>query len=148
MEIEVKIKELTHEYLVNFLSTVFYGSTTFVPVRYDEYKPLENLGEGDCYEDKMANVLLNGGRIGAIDLEYDDELYVNEGVLAVVNEDGDAEYRFDLNAVKKGLKKALESDDYSLRLAVFNMLVDDGSFDAADAELLIQMIIFGEVIYG
>lgn len=148
MEIEVKIKELTHEDLVNLLSTTFYGSPTFAPMLYDEYKPLENRGEGNCYEDKMANVLLNGGRVAAVDIEYDDEIFENDGVLAVVNDAGEAEYRFDLKAVKKGLKRALESKKGYIRSAALNFLIDDGSFDAGDAEVLIQMIIFGEVIYG
>lgn len=148
MEIEVTIKELTHEDLVNLLSTTFYGSTIFAPMLIDEYKPLENRGEGDCYEDKMANVLLNGGRVAAVDIEYDDEIFENEGVLAVVNDADEAEYRFDLKAVKKGLKMALESKQDYIRSAACNFLINDGSFDAADAEVLIQMILFGEVIYG
>lgn len=148
MEIEVTIKEITHEDLVNLLSTTFYGSPTFAPMLVDEFASYENIGEGDCYEDKMANVLLCGGRVAAIDLECDDELFENKGVLARLNEEGEGEYQFDLKAVKKGLKMALESKQGYIRNAALNFLINDGSFDAGDAEVLIQMIIFGEVIYG
>lgn len=148
MEIKVTIKELTHEDLVNLLSTTFYGSPTFAPMLVDEFMSYEYIGEGDCLEDKMANVLLCGGRVAAIDLECDDELFENKGVLARINEGGEGEYQFDLKAIKKGLKMALESKKGYIRSAALNFLIDDGSFDAGDAEVLIQMIIFGEVIYG
>lgn len=148
MEIKVKIEKLTHEDLVNLLSTTLYGSPVFWGRLLDEYKPFENRGEGDCFEDKMANVLLNGGRIAIVDMESEGEIYKNKGVLAFINESNDAQYHFDLKAVKNGLKRALESKEIYLRRAAFNFLVDDGTFDAADAENLMQMIIFGEVIYG
>lgn len=148
MEIKVEIKEVSHEDLVNLLSTSLYGSQVFWGKRLAEYKPLENKGEGNCIEDKMANVLLNDGRIAFIDIEAEGEIYKNKGVLGFINEDGDAEYHFDLKAIKNGLKKALESKERYLQLAAFDFLVDDGSFDATDAENLMQMVLFGEVIYG
>ena len=149
MEIKVEISNITHEDLVNLLSTTLYGSPTFVGRFLEEYESLEvsEAFPSECVEDKMANVLLYGGAVCIIDVEGG-EIYKNKGVFSRLTDTGEGEYHFDLEAVKKGLKKALESKENYIRLAAFNFLVDDGTFDASDAEVLIQMILFGEVIYG
>ena len=149
MEIKVEISNITHEDLVNLLSTTLYGSPTFVGRLLEECEGLETSEEfpSKCVEDKMANVLLYGGEICIIDVDGG-EIFKNKGVFSRLTDDDEGEYHFGLEAVKKGLKKALESKENYIRLAAFNFLVDDGTFDASDAEVLIQMILFGEVIYG
>lgn len=149
MEIRTEIKSITHEDLVNLLSTALYGSTTFVGRLLEEFKSLEEseTNPSKCVEERMANVLLHGGEICVIDVEGD-EVYKNKGVFSRLTPTGEGEYHFDLEAVKNGLKSAFESKEKYLRLAAFNLLIDDGTFDADDADSLMQMIIFGEVIYG
>lgn len=147
MEIKVEITRITHEDLVNLLSTTLYGSPLFVGRLLDKWKSLEDREEGESFEDKAANVLLYGGEFCIIDIEGD-EVFKNKGVFSRLTDTGEGEYHFDLEAVRNGLKTALESKDNYIRLAAFNFLVDDGTFDASDAEILMQMILFGEVIYG
>lgn len=149
MKIKVQITELTHEDLVNLLSTTLYESPIFVGRLLDDWSILESKGEEkECFEDKMANVLLYGGEVAIFDIEADGEKYVNKGVSSLLKDTGYVEYHFDLKAVKNGLKMALESKEDYIRLAAFNFLINDGTFDATDAEVLMQMILFGEVIYG
>lgn len=149
MRIKVEISEITHEDLVNLLSTTLYGSQIFAGRFLEEYKSLEEseTTPSECFEERAANVLLYGGEFCIIDIEGG-EIFKNKGVFSRLTKDDEGEYHFDLKAVKNGLKKALESDEDYIRLAALNFLIDDGTFDATDAEVLIQMILFGEVIYG
>lgn len=149
MKIKVEISELTHEDLVNLMSTTLYGSPVFVGRLLEDWRSLEKRGkEKECFEDKCANVLRYGGKVAIIDVEAEGERHPIKGVSSLVMEGGEVEYQFDINAVKNGLKMALESKEDYIRMAAWNFLLDDGSFDAEDAEVVMQMILFGEVIYG
>ena len=69
MKTKITVTELDHEDLVNLLSTALYGSSWF-EADYDNniYKSLE-IKEGDCFEDKLADMLLAGHKITIIDLD-------------------------------------------------------------------------------
>lgn len=147
MKATINIKDISHEDLVDFFSTALYGSTNFYGHLLHEYAHLE--GDERIYEDKIANVLLKGGKFSVVDMEADES--VNgpaKGVEARVIEDGQVEYTFDLEAVKKGLKRAFTDTKGGGFPAILNLLLDDGTFDATDADNLLQMIVFGEIVYG
>ena len=71
MKTEIKVTNIEHEELVDLLSTALYGSTWF-DASYDK-KVYESLTKktGECFEDKLADMLLNGHKIAIIDLEAD-----------------------------------------------------------------------------
>ena len=132
---------------MDFFSTALYGSTTFYGRLLPQYSSLE--GDGPCYEDKIASVLLNGGRFAVVDMEADGT--VNgpaKGVSTHTLEEGEIEYRFDLKALKNGLKRALKDKENGGFESLMNLMLGDGTFDATDADNLLQIVVFGEVIYG
>ena len=149
MEIKVQVTNLSHEDLVNLLSTALFGSPVFAARLLDDWKSLETKGEEKtCFEDRLANVLRYGGEIAIIDVEADGEKHPIKGVSSVLLDGGEVEYHIDLEAVKNGLKNAFESKDSCARYAAVAFLADDGGFDAIQADALLQVILFNEVIYG
>ena len=61
----VEIIDITHDDLVNLFSTALYGSS-YLSAEYnkDFYNSIPaDKKKGDCYEDHIADVLLNGGEI-------------------------------------------------------------------------------------
>lgn len=148
MKLHIESIDLTKEDISDFLSTALFHSPSFSCVRLDEYKEMEGK-ESECFEDKCANVLLAGGKIAIVDYVAEGE--VNgpaRGVEAHQQEDGEVYYHISLKSLKNGLKRALEGEGADAKYAMFNFMYDDGSFDATDADNLLQMIIFGEVVYG
>lgn len=74
MKTQTIILEQNIEDLVNLLSTALYGSS-YLSADYDE---LEGKDIGDCYEEVMARILLDGGRISITDVYAEDgEVYGN-----------------------------------------------------------------------
>ena len=75
MKTEIKVIELEHEDLVDLLSTALYGSTWFdASYNKEVYESLTNT-TGECFEDKLADMLLNGHKIAITDEEADGEKY-------------------------------------------------------------------------
>lgn len=148
MERENKITQLTKDELSSLISTATYGDNTFDILVPKEYRELKTLGgnEDDCWEDELANVLLNGGKIDIIDMEdeYDD---ANARVESKVHhlEEYNGYYH---PAYRVGLEEILEgcSTDEGYEYAKELFLDEDGDFFTAYN--LLQIIIFGEVIYG
>lgn len=143
MKVSVKISGLSKEELVDFLSTALYGNPVFQAYVEDASR---HLTQGEtCYEDKLASALLKGGKIVIVDAEGEEINGPAKGVDAKLDEEqAMAEYTIDLKAVQNGLKRALECFEPS----AFRLLENDGSFDAFDADLLLQYIVFGEVVYA
>lgn len=148
MEREIKITQLTKDELSNLISTATYGDNSFDILVPKEYLELKTLGgnEDDCWEDELTNVLLNGGKIDIIDMEdeYDD---ANARVESKVHhlEEYNGYYH---PAYRVGLEEILEgcSTDEGCEYAKELFLDEDGDFFTAYN--LLQIIIFGEVVYG
>lgn len=151
MEKEIKVTSLTHEELVNLFSTALYGDNTFcidVPSRF------EDLWVGECFEDKIANVLLHGGRIKLRDnysanADDDVEVYGNGTDIIVETKSEElldnlcyyAYYSISLDSI---LAACSTSEGYRLASELF--IDEDGDFYTAYN--LLQLIVFGEVVYG
>ena len=157
MKAQVTIKELTKEDLVDLFSTAFYGSN-YLSADYEE---AVEYNEEDCYEDIMAKILLNGGKIFVTDGYADGCHYGN--LQYQFNEDYDATYTLRLEDVIKGLEKAangtfnLRQDvgaDYAdgnrefAKRSFEAMAWNEREWDLTTADCLMQIILFDEIIYG
>ena len=169
-DITINNVEITHDDLVTLFSDALYGDYTF-DVYVDEKNNSLKEGEGDCYEDKLANVLLNGGYIcvaaneeadnskDRVDnvsdvlqiAEFDEEtrrLYPGHPVETIYT----PVYHIDMARVEQAFKEILSkktTGKYSDGLyqnyeATF--VDEDGDF--FDAWNIFQYIVFGDVIYG
>ena len=151
MKIKVTITEISHDDLVDLISTAFTYSSIFV-VDYDsiEYEQLPNTDENnDCIEDKMAKLLLAGKSVKFCDT-YAEDSSDSHGSKLPHEYDSDygvMDYTVTLKDIKKGLQKALNKGGYSAECAM-NLINADGNLDQPQAEGLVQYIIFGEPIYG
>lgn len=137
MKVKILVTELSHEELTDLLSTSLYGSSWFA-AKYDKevYKSLKNKN-GDCFEEKLADMLLNGHKITIVDTMAEGESYSNK----FVRLDGDcAEYEIGLNDI---LKTASSKTGYEL---LKDVLSGEGDYYTADAFL--QHVVFGKEIYG
>lgn len=82
MELEIKLKSITHEDLVSFFSTSLFGND-IVYADYDRKiwaSIPEDQREGTCFEDHLADMILNNKEIYIIPNDYDD-LEENEVVV-------------------------------------------------------------------
>jgi len=164
MKTQTTILEQTIEDLVNLLSTALYGSN-YLSADYDE---LEGKDVGDCYEEVMARILLDGGRISITDRYAEDgEVYGN--LPCEVKEDEEnygcliTTYFVTLKDIVSGLTKAAngtfntrpdvsaEYSDRNIEFAKrsFNAFAfDEREWDYNTADCLMQIILFDEIIYG
>lgn len=137
MKTKITVTEFEHEELVDLLSTALYGSTWF-EADYDSniYNSLKNK-KGDCFEDKLADMLLAGHKITIIDHEAQGESYSKK---CVGFDDESAIYEVTL---KDFLKTASTQKGYKL---LEEVLSGDGDYYTGDAFL--QRVVFGDEIYG
>lgn len=153
MKIKVKITEIDHEDLVDLFSTALYGSTMFSAI-YDsiEYQNLPDKSDTDCFEDKIAKLLLAGKTVEVADqyAECDEDFYGS------LPHNWDKEhslmlYTVSLDDIKKGVQRCFnynKSKNTWLSHCANNWYCKDGNFDLPEAESIMQVIIFGEEIYG
>ena len=129
MKTTIKITELTHSELSDFLCTALTQSF-WANVDYDvkDKEGVEIQSEFDkpCYEDVLASLLLNGKTITISD-----------------KEDGQ-EWKVDLNTLLKGFNKVAKSEAY--RHHVWNFITED--YGSTNADLILQFAIFGEETYA
>jgi len=139
MKAEIKVTELDHEDLVNLLSTALYGNNTFAAT-YDMriYESLKNT-IGDCFEDKMADMLLAGHKITITDLWADGEIQSKKKFVRFEGVYQNAVYKV---GIKDFLKAASTPRGYEL---VKDIL--EGYGDAIDGHAFIQLVVFGEEVY-
>lgn len=164
MKTQTTILEQTKEDLVNLLSTALYWSN-YLSADYEESVEYD---EDDCYEEIMAEILLNGGKILITDHYAEDgEVYGN--LPCEVKEDEEnygcliTTYFVTLKDIVSGLTKAANgtfntrpdvSDEYADRniefaKRSFNALsFDEYQWDYNTADCLMQIILFDEIIYG
>ena len=139
MKTEIKVTELEHDELVDLLSTALYGSTWF-DASYDKgiYEKLEKT-HGECFEDKLADMLLNGHNITITDMEADGESYSKKFV-RFEGKYQNAVYEVELNDFLK-----VASTKKGFRL-LEDVLSGEGDYYTSDAFL--QRVVFGEEVYG
>lgn len=153
MKTRTIIEELTQEELVNLLCTATYGSE-WLAITAPERTGVEIL-PNDCREDVWAKALLAGHKIKCYDHYADGDRYGNLG--GVIKEDGTAVYFVGLKEVKDGLQKCadgtMKADTSHERIWLQECFLsfkdeDAGDFDLVRADALMQIILFGELIYG
>jgi hypothetical protein len=155
MKIEqtTKITQITHEDLVNLFSTALSGSYYLSAEYNKEFYNKLPIGKinGDCFEDKLADTVLNGGEIYFFDNEADGECYSSFGE---VMDDDTVMYTLKMDNISKGLENAFnESYDTDsgkyVRECSNDLIEDDGiNLDLNSADALMQYIMFGTLIYG
>jgi len=162
--------EITHEDLVTLFSDALYGDYTFDVYVDEKNKPLKE-GKGDCYEDKLANVILNGGYISvAVNEEADNDKKRVDNISKVLKIEEYQEevrslypghpketiytpvYHIDKARIEQAFKEILskkvtgEYSDGLYKNYEATFVNEDGDF--YDAWNIFQYIVFGDVIYG
>lgn len=151
MKTKTKVMEINHEDLVDFFSTALYDCSMFRAF-YDsiEYRMLKDADENDSFEDKLARLLLAGKTIEIVDkyAEDWDEFYGNLPHVWNYDEYGGMVYTVSLDDIKRGIQACLDGDDYLSECARNLVHADEGNFDSPQAENILQVVLFGEMIYG
>lgn len=146
MKVEVTIKEITKDDLVNLFSIGLTGSN-FLGCDYDKktYQGLPDAREDDCIEEKLAKLLLAGHSIELWDIESEDHYGTLESNYRKTY--GCMAYKVTLEDIKKGLQAAASNEctaDYFM-----DFIKEDAyNLDLIGGEALLQVIMFNEVIYG
>lgn len=133
MKLNVEVLELEKDDIVCILSGFsvyggYWATLSWDDNEYSEAKEIERslLDEGDnvvCFEDILANMLLNGKKIIISDSEEDD--YEDQELT--------------LEKLIKGLNLSIQENRLSL---------DSADWDAEDCDVIVQNALFNEVVYG
>lgn len=155
MEAVFSVKELVHDDLVTLLSDAFYGNSSMwfhTPKEMDnKYRKCE----GDCKEDIAARTLLAGGYIEVVDYEDEwetekelQEYYEKNKHLVPVSffkEDEEDECGYSCYRLTYAdILKAYNSEEGARDV----MDLINGNNDFWTGYNLIQIAMFGEVVYG
>lgn len=154
MKTKTTITEITHEDLVNLLSTATYGSDWLTCTITKATREKLAIEITDCREDVWAKALLSGFPIYLTDHQAEGETYGDKGTVNDDDEDS-AVYRITLDDIKDGLRSALDGDfepgdEDEVELAarcVLHLRDESSEFDYTEAEILAQIIMFGTIIY-
>ena len=140
-----KVSDLTHDELVDLFSTATYGSSWMCSSAENARELVE---DNDCREDVWAKALLDGREIVVSDYYAEGEKYGN--LPCVIDPlDGDcANYTVTLKDIENGLKKCFNHEDAYIREYAEHFRAGDGDMDLEEAETIMQIIVFGEHIYG
>jgi hypothetical protein len=156
MKTLVEFKDLTKDVLVDFFSTVTYGSPYFY-IRC-KYENVLDLDDCSCREEAWAKALFEGLKIEVVDVQSEGELYSDKGY---IEKDGDCPddegvgvYPLKLEDFRDGFERCINGDfkddgmtDHWVRRAAMDCFNDSGNVDLADASVVMQVICFNEVIY-
>lgn len=153
MKMKLTINDINQEDLVNLLATATFTSNWLTVSVPKTTRDKLNIAPDDCREDVWAHALLEGFPIYLTDHQAEGCTYGDRGS---VNEDGTAVYRITLQDVIAGLQSALDgdfapNDEEEVELAarcVLHLRDESFDFDAADAEILAQIIMFNSIIYA
>lgn len=152
MKATVNVTELTHEELVDLFSTAFYGNeymtATYNNHIYQKIKedhPIDQTNHQECWEDILAHMILSGSHIWIIDTEADEAIY---GTLPHLTSpdwpellyEGQVAYKVFYKDILKGCST---EEGYKLIQDIIS-----GEGDLYTAWNLMQIIVFGEIIYG
>jgi hypothetical protein len=155
MKTKTTITELGHDDLVNLFSTALYGSS-YLGADYEE--SVEH-NEKDCFEDILANILLHDGSITITD--YYAEGCVYGSLPHGIDKDENVTYLVTYDDIKRGLERAADgtfnagNDKWTEQIkrsarVSFDSFMDEDrcDFDLVGADILMQIILFDEIIYG
>ena len=147
METKIQVTKLTHEEIVNILATAFYGNNEMevsYPDSMDDMASYiktywkETRTETMTWEDKLAEILERGGTLTVIDYEdYDNDNGYN-------GEEPNKDKGIHPLTLKKLLDACSTTEGYKYAKT---LLVDEDG-DLYDAWNIIQIAMFGEVVYG
>lgn len=152
MKAKITITEITQEDLVILISTATYGSP-WLGFQYDK-ADCPDRSALDSMEDIAAKILLAGGAVEFIDYfaEDSDDIYAD-----TAHFESDAGiYPVTLESVRTGLESAFngtfcandrQEKSYARRCAA-ELVKEEPNFDMSDADALMQIIMFNEIIYG
>lgn len=156
MKTKTTITELSHDDLVELFSTALSGSS-YLGADYE--KSIEH-DEKDCFEDILANILLHGGCIKVNDYYSEGDVY-GELPHELDEENECTTYFVTYDDIKRGLEKAAdgtfnagndkwtEQTKRSARVSFDSFMDEDRcDFDLVSADILMQIILFDEIIYG
>ena len=137
---KVDLNAIDHEMLVDLLSTATYGSEwlkikTLKSERFMDEEVEQSVRDEWCCEDRWANRLLKGGKIVCYDWYDNDALEFEEN--------RPTRYELTLDDIKRGLEKARDGE--AVRDWADFVNEED---DYCTCNNLMQVCIFGEVIYG
>lgn len=146
MKARLQITELTHDDIVNIISYLFCESDFEVGYKKSDYNSIPadkrykpSNGSSICFEDKIADCLLNGKTISITDLQAEEEVYGN--LKHHINaEDGSVIYYVTLQDFLNGLSCPDALNDVKA--------IMDETDDYWNSYNIIQYVIFGELIYG
>lgn len=159
---KIQVKSLTHNDIVNLLCTAITDGSQYLYLRNPRrhYETYCKVDPEDTLEDRCAKVLLSGGKIRITDYDADGVGYAGNDVPFKVGGDDEVTYTVGLDNILSGLENATNGDFIpsggddaeerrTLREA-FDELAKggDGCLDYTAADMLMQVILFGEVIYG
>ena len=134
MDVTVKILKLTLEELSDIISTAFYGNN-YMAVDYQGNPSTFH----DCFEDNVAQVLLDGGTILVTDqAQLEGDTYGD--LPKYVDNDGYITYKVTLEDILKGAS--------NLECLEMIQSISKGDGDMYTGWDLFQRIVFGEIIYG
>lgn len=155
MKTETTITELGHDDLVDLFSTALYGSS-YLGADYEESV---EYNEKACFEDILADILLHDGSITITD--YYAEGCVYGSLPHGIDEDENVTYLVTYDDIKRGLERAADGtfnagdDEWtegtkrSARVSFDSFMDEDRcDFDLMRADILMQIILFDEIIYG
>lgn len=138
MKTHITVTAIEHDELADLLSTALYDSSWFgADYDSDTYKKLENT-TGECFEDKLADMLLAGHQITITDYEADGESHSSK--CTRITSSGNAIYKVGLGDF---LKVASTKTGFKLLNEVL-----DGTGDYYTADAFLQRVVFGEEVYG
>lgn len=160
MKIKTTITEISKEDLVELFSTALYGSNVW-GADYDtnEYRKNPNPDDCECFEERLAKMLLNGKPITIYDMYAEDEEDFHGDLWHQWNGDNSTmDYLVNLKDIKKGLEKCINgtfevNDGYDdeipyIRKCMNDLIGHEGYLDLPEASNLLQIIIFGQLVYG
>lgn len=142
MTFNIQVIGVTHEELVNLFSTAFYDNEN-MGAHYDRNEldqiP-EDKREGNCFEDHLADMILNGKSIQVTDYLAEGEVYGYLPSHPAKYDDEFIVYDVTLEDILQGLSSEVN----------FQMMqeIQSGEGDMFTAYGLMQRIVFGEEIYG
>jgi hypothetical protein len=124
MKKEVKVLELTKEDLVTFFSAATYGCGYWTIKIKKNSISIYDLDTNQCIEEIWADALLKGGK------------------LVVTDNEDESKYVVDMEKVLKGYTKCYEVSPQTM------VNFEEENEDMWDGYNLMQVILFGEIIYG
>ena len=148
MKTKTIIIDIDQEDLSDFFSTATYGSEYFdIKCPKGSYKGTDLEDDEDCREDMWAKVLLSGKPVYVYDYYSEEESYGDKPHKWIADKEA-MRYTITLEDIKVGIQKCLDSDNDYLQKCARNLINGCYDLDLPEAEAILQVIVFGELIYG